>query len=176
MIMFEAFPLVRILEFGLPGLAVVLMYLAFNLLKDHSQRSAELAALESEAQITAWKDGMRNASINIWAYFGLSALFFLGGLFIAIYQPRSEIILSVAPPEGIMPKIRLQEKEMPLAQDGTLTLEVSNEHVVRVLNNHILTALTDLRQERDALQDRLRALEAQRHGDDRQSGIGGSQP
>ncbi|MGK7296105.1 MAG: hypothetical protein ACNS61_09830 [Candidatus Wenzhouxiangella sp. M2_3B_020] len=175
--MFEAFPLVRILEFGLPGLAVILMYLAFNLLKDNSRKSAELASLESEAQIAAWKHGMRSTALTIWGYLGLSALFFLGGLFIAIYQPRNEIILSVAPEEApFKPVIRHQERDMELAQNGTLNLQVSDQHIVRVLNNEILTALNDLKRERDDFEARLRALEAERHAGDPQSGIGGGGP
>lgn len=47
--MFETFPRIRILEFGLPGLALVLLYLAFHLLKSRRCDQSERAAPEPVA-------------------------------------------------------------------------------------------------------------------------------
>jgi hypothetical protein len=168
---FETFPWIRILEFGLPGLAVVLLYLAFHLLKSQRPDSAELASLETDAQIDAWRDAHRTTSVNIRTYFGLSAMFFFGGLFIAIFQPRSEIILSVSPREGpVMPKILLQEEDLP-GTDGVWRINVSNDNTVRIVNNALLDRILQLQSEREELQRRLTELELVRLGNDPETGI-----
>lgn len=169
--MFETFPWIRILEFGLPGLAVVLLYLAFHLLKSQRPDGAELASLETDAQLDAWRDAHRTTSVNIRTYFGLSAMFFFGGLFIAVFQPRSEIILSVSPRESpVMPKILLQEEDLP-GIDGVWRLNVSNDNTVRVVTSALLERIVQLESERKELQRRLTEIELARLGDDPETGI-----
>ena len=165
----NSFP--TLLEYGLPGFAVVLLILGYHLLnKTHTlllnERSGETRE-GTELRIRYLQEISKNARL----FMVLSLLFFVGGLAMAMMKPSSQVNLSIAPPEGVLPVIRLQERDMPLDGRGTVVLKVQDDNVLRILNNDLHGRLIAIEQERDALKSQLADVIAAAERDSPQVGF-----
>ncbi|MGQ7247802.1 hypothetical protein ACUN9Y_10735 [Halomonas sp. V046] len=151
--MYDIFP--KLLEYGLPGFSIVLLILGYNLLnKTHTLLLDERASSANggtELRVRYLQEISKNARI----FMGVSLLFFVGGLAIAVISPANTINLSIAPAEGVLPTVRLQERDVPLDHRGTTVLDIENDNVLRIMNNSLYSRLIDAEHERDLLKGQL---------------------
>lgn len=151
--MYDIFP--KLLEYGLPGFSIVLLILGYNLLnKTHTLLLNEKSSPSNgNAQLKI--QYLQEISKNARIFMGVSFLFFVGGFALIVISPASTIHLSIAPAEGVLPTIRLQERDVALDQRGTTVLGIENDNVLRIMNTSLHTRLIEAERERDLLKGQL---------------------
>ena len=151
---------IKLLEYGPPGLAVVLLFLAYRLLTrlQDALLTVDVEKFDSPHTFAAWSRLAKATSRNAMAFMAISVIFFAGGVYFQIVDPENEIIVSVAPPDGVRPVVKLQETEQKLDEEGKVELPVRNQHVLRVVSSKLIELLNDRTKERDNLRNQLQLL------------------
>ncbi|MEH6344808.1 MAG: hypothetical protein V7785_06980 [Bermanella sp.] len=153
--------LVDLLNTGITGFAVVLLYLGYKLTsgvqaKILSENPSQFSDIE---MFREWK-GMIDAQLKNTRYFMLIALlFFAGGVGKMMYDAESKIIISVGPIEkGSEPVVRHQSKVIRLSPHGAVEVFVKDEHNIVIANDAIIRELNLLRLSNMQNQDIARSL------------------
>ena len=156
--MFDGFPVTELLEHGLTGFAVVLLFLGFRLLSEFQKEMLKIQfrQFESLEIFNAWAGMARSLVANARIFMALSALFFIGGFAASMVSPKNNIIVSVAPPEGLRPVVTLHEDAVKLDDDGKVRLLVKNDHVIRVRNNQLIEAFNRKSKQLEDTENKLR--------------------
>jgi hypothetical protein len=167
-------PFMQLLEYGLPGFAVILLSLGFRLLSSFQKEMIQVDMEQfhnSPEMFTAWSQMAKSQSVNARIFMGISTIFFAGGLVIALVVPENRIIVSVAPSEGALPVVTLQENRIELDDLGKAYLVVKDEQVVRVRNHALINAINERTRERDDLKSALRNYVSKVEADSKEAGF-----
>ncbi len=154
----DTIPVLDLLEYGLPGFAVILFGMGYRLLNKFQSEllAVDMNQFSSPKMFENWAEMAESLVFNARIFLLVSVLFFAGGLAMAIIDPSSKIILSISPPEGVQPEIKLQEELQPLDGEGKVKLSVKEEHVVRILNHPLVTEMNDLKRQVEDVQSQFR--------------------
>jgi hypothetical protein len=167
-------PFMQLLEYGLPGFAVILLTLGFRLLSSFQKEMIQVDVEkfhDSPEMFSTWTQMMKSQAVNARIFMGVSTLFFAGGMVIAIVVPENRIIVSVAPAEGTLPVVTLQENRVQLDDLGKALLVVKDDQVVRVRNNALINAINERTRERDDLRSALRNYISKFEGESKEAGF-----
>ncbi len=164
----------NLLQYGLPGFSVVLLIIGYNFLnKTHALIINEKGAL-SKNNFELRRQCLRDVTINARIFMGMSLVFFIGGLLMAIISPSSRINFSISPseyPNELQPIIRLQEQSIDLEEGGSTVLTIQDDNVLRVENSSLHAKLIAVSQERDSLKNRLSGVVNKVESDNRMVGF-----
>jgi hypothetical protein len=99
---------------------------------------------------------IRNSQI----FMGISVVFFVGGLFLAIVAPTNQIIVSVDPaePSHMLPVVTVQESALDLDEIGSARVDVEAGHILRVRNSVLWKKIHEERKEKEDMRDKLNLL------------------
>lgn len=153
--MVDGVPVIEILEYGLPGFAVIFLILTYRLLSSFQQQmiGVDVQQFRDVELYTAWAGTAQSLVTNARIFMALSALCFLGGLIIAIINPENRILLSVAP-EDVHPVVVHMGEPQDLSAEGWVKLFVRNDHQISI-------KVDDLAESLSAMTARVKDLEAQ---------------
>lgn len=158
-------PVLDILEYGIPGFAVVLLWLGYRLLSKFQTEMIEVdvAQFGSPQIFDRWAELARSLIHNARVFMAISVVFFLGGLALAILAPGNQIIVSVAPsePHNMRPVVTVQEDPVELDTLGKAHVDVKGGHIVRVRNSKLLDLVNSVKKDNDNLQSQLRMVLSQ---------------
>lgn len=151
--------LIDLLNTGITGFAVVLLYLGYRLTSDVQSKSlgqnpSDFSTVE---MLKEWKNLVDSQLKNTRYFMFVALLFFAGGML--IYTPKSKIIVSVAPiEEGLEPEIRHQREDVTLDKNGTVEMVVMDNENIVISNNKVLQELHKLRLYNKQKQNMARSL------------------
>ena len=128
---------VDILNTGVTGFAFLMLFLGYKLTSDVQSKIFEQKADEFHdvAMYKEWKSLVCSQLLNTRYFMAFSLIFFVGGLFLVMYQYQAEskIILSVTPLEkSYAPLVHHQSETLNLSDTGRVVLIVKDEHNISI--------------------------------------------
>lgn len=148
---FSGLDLVAILNTGVTGFAVLMLYISYRLISASQEKVFEkdVSTFPDESSFQGWRDLVRIQVRQTYFFMALAALFFFGGVGVLLYQfqAKSEIVLLVQPYEEPFPSLFVQGEPRDITTTGHAPLTVQSGRVVEVRSMQIYKRLTDLESE-----------------------------
>lgn len=142
------FNVVEILNTGITGFAVILLYLGYRLTSEVQSKILDKNPNDFKTLevFKEWKELVNTQLKNTRHFMIIALVFFSGGLAKLMYETESKIIISVGPiEEKTSPIVRHQNNDVRLNENGSAELIVSNEHNIVIQNTAMANELQNLR-------------------------------
>ena len=138
---------VDILNTGVTGFAFLMLYLGYKLTSEVQSKIFEQKAdVFSDVEVfKEWKSLVSTQLNNTRYFLAFSLLFFVGGLFLLMYQAESKIILSITPlDKSYAPIVYHQCEQLNLSDTGRAIVKVKDEQNINVSKDKLIKRINEL--------------------------------
>lgn len=144
---FGSFSVVDVLNTGVTGFAVIMLYVAYRLTSQVQGKVLSATGNDfSDGKMFAEWGRLVDKQLQNTRFFMLFAFcVFLGGLGAVIFmaEAESDIILSVYPQEPPHPQITAQGRPVDVGETGNAFLKVKSDHTILVYVGHLKRELAE---------------------------------
>ncbi len=157
----EGVDLVAILNTGVTGFAVLMLFISYRLIAGSQKMVIEkdVKSFPDHETFTGWRDLVKVQVRQTYVFMLLAFLFFGGGLGALLYQfrPESDVFLSMQPFEEPLPRVFVGDTEITFLDSGRAKMRVSSDRTIEVQTNRMHKRVTEL-------EARLAGMEAELAG------------
>ena len=161
--MFEEFPIVDVLNTGVSGFAVVMMYFTYRLLARAQNVITDVRPKEFESVqfYESWCNGVRAPLVYVRYFMILTGFVFFGSLALLIWDPENRIIVSVVPSESnLLPELQYQGHVLSFSETGSLPLNVKANQDILIKASKLVQEIQNRNLEIENLKNQLQAFTA----------------
>ncbi len=178
--LFEGVTIVDVLNTGISGFAILMLWLGYRLLAQAQRRILEPSpdAFGGEAQYEIWINAVRAQSNNARIFLAVAVLFFLGALVSEMLRAEANLFVNLHPPESEpMPIVKHHGKSLEWNEDASTTVRISDQEELSISIDELVRRLREIKAELESLkrQGTERAVAESRGSDEAGLGVESTQ-